>query len=126
MTRQLLEGTTTEAIESLAVTSTVVAGSVAGSSAIINTLISGSLASLWGMINSMQILVHMRIFNVQFPANANLVTKNIIMVATFDIPYVEVDFLLSPIGQLSDDDAPIDESEDGTDELNFKWQKIRY
>ena len=44
MTRQLLKDAATEAIQSLAVTSAVVAGSVAASSAIVNTIISGSLS----------------------------------------------------------------------------------
>ena len=70
MTKQLVEGTTTDAIEALATTSAIVAGAAAGSSAIINTLISGSLAQLWGMINAMQILVHMSVLNVDFPATA--------------------------------------------------------
>ena len=70
MTKQLVEGSTTDAIQALATTSALVAGSAAGSSAIINTLISGSLAQLWGMINSMQILVHMSVLNVDFPMTA--------------------------------------------------------
>ena len=70
MTKQLVEGSTTDAIQTLATTSALVAGAAAGSSAIVNTLISGSLAQLWGMINPMQILVHMSCLNVDFPTTA--------------------------------------------------------
>ena len=74
----------------------------------------------------MQILVHMRIFNVAFPANANLVTTNIINVATFDIPFVEVDFLLSPFGKLSSEDTSIDPTEEGTTELRDALNELGY
>ena len=107
MTPQLLEGATTEAIEGLATTAAVVAGAAAGSSAIVNTIISGSLAQLWGMINSMQILVHMGIFNVDFPANSKLVTNSIMMVATFDIPMVNVDDLVPEDIGLPEEESPI-------------------
>ena len=70
MTKQLVGGATTDAIDALATTATIVGGAATGSSMIINTLISGSLAQLWGMINAMQILVHMSCLNVDFPATA--------------------------------------------------------
>ena len=110
MKRQLIEGATTEAVKSLATTSALVAGSAAGSSAIVNTLISGSLAQLWGMINSMQILIHMSLFNVSFPSNASLVTSSVIMVATFDIPYVNVDDMFGEVVALPEEEQVLEET----------------
>lgn len=40
---------------------------------------------LWGMINVMQIIVHMPLLNVYFPANATFFYKLIIDIAGFDI-----------------------------------------
>ena len=59
------------------------------------------------MINSMQILVHMGIFNVDFPANSKLVTDSIMMVATFDIPMLNVDDLLPEDIGLPEEESPI-------------------
>ena len=94
MTRLLLDDKATEIIQGAADMMVVGASAAAGSSAIVQTLVSGSLAQLWGMINAMQILVYMRVFNIQFPANANLVSKNIIIVATFDLPFINTDTML--------------------------------
>jgi hypothetical protein len=43
-----------------------------------------SLNWLWGMINSLQLIVHMPALNVQYPANAGLYSGYLIDVTTFD------------------------------------------
>jgi len=63
------------------------------------------------MLNGMQILVHIPVFNVQFPAVAFLVVGKIITVATFDIPYVESDTIFGSFVKLSKNDAIFEETE---------------
>ena len=121
----------TESVETLCQTAAVVGGVAAGSSGIIQTLIAGSLSQLWGMINPLQILVHTRLFNVKFPSNASLITSSIITVATFDIPYVNVDAILGKVTLLSkkeeidkpdvfhDDSASVAELKGGLEELGY-------
>jgi hypothetical protein len=43
------------------------------------------LQMLWGMINVMQIIVHMPMLNVQFPSNAVMFYSFIIDISNFDI-----------------------------------------
>jgi len=40
---------------------------------------------LWGMINVMQLIVHMPLLNVQFPSNAIFFYNMIIGIASFDV-----------------------------------------
>jgi len=47
--------------------------------------------------------VHLPVFNVQFPAISFLVVEQIVSVATFDIPYVEVDSIFGEESLPSDD-----------------------
>ena len=61
------------------------------STIVINTVISGSLAQVWGMINGLQLIVHLPSMNIDFPENAMGVTENILSVATFDIPYLDLE-----------------------------------
>ena len=56
------------------------------------------------MINGMQFIIHLPALNVAFPANAFLIIDKILMVATFDIPYVEMSSVGS-VFTLPDDDA---------------------
>ena len=73
---------------------------------IIQTLVAGSLSQLWGMINGIQILVHMRVFNVWFPKNASIFTSSLIQVATFEIPIININSVREYILQqeIEDDD----------------------
>ena len=48
------------------------------------------MAQVWGLINGMQFIIHLPAINVAFPKNSFLVINKILMVATFDIPYVEM------------------------------------
>lgn len=43
------------------------------------------------MINGMQFIIHLPAINVDFPANAFLIINKILMVATFDIPYLNME-----------------------------------
>jgi hypothetical protein len=51
------------------------------------------MAQIWGMINGMQFIIHMPTLNVDMPGNAFLIITQIIMVATFDIPYLTMESL---------------------------------
>jgi len=79
---------------------------------------SGCLAQVWGMINGMQILVHLPILNVEFPAVSFLVVSQIVSVATFDIPYVNMDDMFGKFIKLSEDDG-IFEDEDAIGRENL-------
>jgi len=50
-----------------------------------NMAISGSLQILWGMINTLQILTHVGLFSLNFPANVFIVLKVLMEVANFDL-----------------------------------------
>jgi len=63
------------------------------------------------MVNGMQILGHLPVFNVQFPAVSFLVVTKIVEVATFDIPYVESDYVFGNVVTLSEDDSIFTETE---------------
>ena len=52
---------------------------------------SGCMAQIWGMINGMQFIIHLPAINANFPSNAFLVVNKILLVATFDIPYVTME-----------------------------------
>jgi hypothetical protein len=39
-------------------------------SLVVNLLMSSSLQFLWGMLNSLQLIVHVPLFNLYLPANA--------------------------------------------------------
>ena len=56
-----------------------------GSNLIINLVMAASLSQLWSMLNGLQLAVHLPLFNLNFPANANLFIEFIIQVATFDL-----------------------------------------
>ena len=60
----------------------------------------------------MQILVHLGIFNVDFPINAQIVNENIVTVATFEIPKLNVDDMFGSFISLPEDDAPIEKTKE--------------
>jgi hypothetical protein len=47
-----------------------------------------SLSQLWGMINGIQFIIHIPAINLEFPANAFITLKQLISVATFELPYM--------------------------------------
>jgi hypothetical protein len=57
---------------------------------ILATFVSFSLSYLWGLINALQMIVYLPLFNINFPANMNMFNSILISVATFDIiPKIE-------------------------------------
>jgi len=63
-----------------AVVNSFVVGTIA-----MNMALTGSLQVLWGMINTLQILTHVGLFSLNFPANVFLVLKVFMDVANFDL-----------------------------------------
>jgi len=57
---------------------------------IINFAMNGALSRVWGMINGMQMIVHVPLFNIKFPKGATSIFTVLIGVATFDVPYINV------------------------------------
>ena len=49
------------------------------------------MSQIWGFINGMQFVIHLPTLNINLPGNGHAVMKNIAMVATFDIPYVNLE-----------------------------------
>ena len=65
---------------------------------LLSLFMSFSLSYLWGMINCLQLIVYLPLYNVVFPANVSLFLGVLINVATFDmIPMIDElnDFLWS-------------------------------
>ena len=57
---------------------------------LLGTLISFSLNYLWGMINTLQMIVYLPMYNLIFPGNISMLNSIIINVATFDIvPFID-------------------------------------
>jgi hypothetical protein len=52
---------------------------------LLNFALQASLSLMWGMINCLQLFVHLPLLNIQFPPNANLFMRKLIDVASFDI-----------------------------------------
>lgn len=60
-------------------------------STIVNLAMTGALAQVWGMINGMQLVIHFPVFKVTLPDRLNMFIETLISVATFDIPYLNID-----------------------------------
>jgi len=70
---------------------------------ILQTVVSGCLAQIWGMINGMNFILHIPALNIDFPSNAFVIIEKILMVATFDIPYLNME-TIGALYQLPDED----------------------
>ena len=55
------------------------------SNLLINTLLSASLNSLWALMNGLQMISHLPMFKVVFPANAQMMLEPLVEVANFDL-----------------------------------------
>jgi len=115
-------------VPSLAATLTVAAGKVVGDVAnygasvtfIFNWLLSFSLSLLWGMINSLQIVIHFPLTSVVYPANAKQFYSYFITIATFDMLPAET--INAIIFQFSEEEAVSDNFEElGYERRNFIW-----
>ena len=51
----------------------------------LNILMSSSMSALWGMINALQILIHLPIFSIPIPLNAQIFCSTIIAITQFDV-----------------------------------------
>ena len=54
------------------------------------TVMNGALSQLWGLVNSMQMIVHVPLFNIVLHDDVLQITGFIIEVATFDLPGLNV------------------------------------
>jgi len=74
--------TFTKIVATVAINATRV---VLASNVVLNWILSYSLNMLWGIISSMQIVVHFPLTSVAYPANASLFNSYFLTIATFDV-----------------------------------------
>ena len=84
---------------------------ILGSSFVINIVLAASLSQLWSMLNGLQLAVHLPLFELAFPANANLTILFIIKVANFDLVPPEI-FLT--VFTFPEDEEPFNDAFDST------------
>ena len=82
--RMLAQGEA-EAIASAGQATEAIATAVMGGNFVINLILAASLSQLWSMLNGLQLAVHLPLFNLLFPANANMFIEFVIDLATFDL-----------------------------------------
>ena len=85
-TKQVVKGLATTSLNSIS----KAAQSATAASVALKFLMRGSMAQIWGFINGMQFAIHLPTLNINLPGNGYKVMKNIALVATFDIPYVNL------------------------------------
>ena len=56
-----------------------------GGNVVVNVVMSGSLSKVWGMINGLQVVVHMPLFKIKSPGNVNAFNEFFAELATFDV-----------------------------------------
>lgn len=64
----------------------------AASTAIVNILLVGTLSQVWGLINGLQLFVHLPLVGIDLPKHTTLVLGKLITVAQFDIVENELVF----------------------------------
>jgi len=89
--RQVIPGNAIKAVSAVGNAGSAATVATVVGSAVMQTVMSGCLAQVWEMINGMHFIIHLPAVNVNFPSNAFIVIEKIIMVATFDIPYVSME-----------------------------------
>ena len=80
-------------ISSVSDSAAAATAAIAGMNAVFQLTMSGCLSMVWGMINGMQLLVHFPIFKIVFPEIPEVVVGSLVSVATFDIPYLNIEFV---------------------------------
>ena len=55
------------------------------SNAVLATVLNFSLSMLWSCLNALQLVVHMPLFAIKYPANAYAFNESLIGIASFDI-----------------------------------------
>ena len=84
-------GTMTQVIVAAASSVQIGSSTVLIGNAALNIILQGSLNQVWGMINNLQIVITTPLMQVNFPGNALIVYKKMILVATFDfLPTSEI------------------------------------
>lgn len=79
----------------------------------LSTVTRAPLQMLWGMINSLQLIVHLPVFSLNFPANASQLLTKLIEVSSFS---------LLPMDQINNLVFNFTE----TDALNPRFDEIGY
>jgi len=69
---------------------------------VLNLLLSGSLSTLWGLINSIQIIMHTFLFNLRLPQNAQVFCSKFMFIASFNL--IPTDRILDWMFNLSPSD----------------------
>jgi hypothetical protein len=66
---------------------------------LLGTSISFAMSYLWGVVNCLQMIVYLPLFNLTFPANINIIIKLLVRAATFDLPFIDdfIDIVFKPI-----------------------------
>ena len=64
------------------------------------------------MINGIQIIIYLPLLAVQFPANALIVIDKILIVANFDIPYLNMQDIFGDLWDYGEDDSVFDDLTD--------------
>ena len=73
-------------IEQVAGVASVVTASIMSTSFATNAILGGPLNGLWSLLNSMQIVVFLPLFELlKFPSNAAAMNRSVALVANFDI-----------------------------------------
>ena len=84
-----------ETVESFASSSSIITTIITLGNAAINIILSTSLSLLWTIINVMQLLICLPLFDVNYPANTLIFNKIFMSIASFDI--IPVGGMLSKI-----------------------------
>ena len=127
MTKQVPPGGTVEAVKTIAKASQVATTSAVIGSTLLNVVMSGALSQVWGMINGMQVMVHLPSLAVNFPGNAMIVVEQILVIATFDIPYLDIETLSFGYWALSEDDSIFSDLEgDQVDQMIESFDSLSY
>ena len=71
-------------IESLQKT-TITLSTVLIQNILANLLLGGSLSMLWGLISSIQVIMHTFLFNVSLPQNAQIFCSKFMFIASFNL-----------------------------------------
>lgn len=51
----------------------------------VNIALSGAMSQVWGMINGMQLMVNLPLFDITFPSLSQQMVEDLITIATFDV-----------------------------------------
>jgi hypothetical protein len=91
------DGTLSEALQSAGKSILATTGGIAMGSLASNFFLSGTLGFLWGMIHALQIIVHLPMINVRFPANVSMFFCKLLTIANFKV--INVDSLIDKLNQ---------------------------